>query len=145
MYSSTIHGARVVCYINGSVLGVNSIHFTSDTPRRAVYCLDMQFPGELVLQSTRIVGTLGLYRQASDGGIEGLGMIATTPDLMSEKYFAILLVDRVTDTVIFSAEQCSVLSQEWSIGIKDVMRGTIQFQAISWSNEVRPFNTPSML
>jgi hypothetical protein len=145
MSSLTIHGARVVCYINGSVLGVNSFKFTSDTPRRPVYCLDMQFPGELVLQSTRIVGTLGVYRQASDGGIEGVGMIATTPDLMSEKYFTILLVDRVTDTVLFSAELCSVLSQDWQVSTKDLMHGTIQFQAILWSNEVRPFNTPSML
>jgi hypothetical protein len=142
--SKVISGPRILPYVNGRrfASGVTSFHWTSDTPRRAVHCLDVHQPIELVQMGTRCIVNIAVCRLSNDGGAEGASMVAPYPDLSSEKYFIFALRDRGTETIIFQADKCSVLSQNWSIDARGVMRGQIQFQALSWSNEIAPANTP---
>jgi hypothetical protein len=134
-----ITGAAVVCYINGQQFGrVFGFSFKSLTPRKAIYGLDSVDPHELAPTQSRVTGTLRLYRTVADGGAEGAGMAANFEDLPREKYFTVQLVDRGTDKVLFQAQFCSAVSQSWDIPIKGIVTGTLEFEAITWSNEIRP-------
>lgn len=136
--SLIITGARVVAYINGQRFGrVTDFKFESATPRKPIYGLDSGEPYELAPQTTRITGSLGLYRTVGDGGIEGPGIVARFEDLPREKYFSLTLIERSSDKVIFRADNCAVMSQSWSVSIKGVMMGNFSFEALTWSNEQR--------
>lgn len=133
--SRLVVGAHVVCYINGQMYGRTAdVGWSETTPRREVHVIDYLPPWELIQTGVTIHGTMTIYRLHKDGGIEASGMKAVWADLTKEKYFSIMLLDRVTDTVMFQADKCSVLSQNWRIGRGYVM-GTINFTALGWNNE----------
>lgn len=135
----TIVGAQVLCYINGVRFGrVTNFIWRSMTPRKAIYGLDSVDPTELAPTVTRCSGTIGMIRTTGDGGAEGAGMAAPFEDLPREKYFTVQLVDRATDRVLFQAQKCSVISQSWTVAMKTSVIGSIEFEAIDWSNEIRP-------
>lgn len=134
-----ITGASILCYINGSRFGrVSGFSFRSMTPRKAIYGLDSIDPHELAPTVSRCTGSIRLYRTTGDGGAEGAGMSASFEDLPREKYFTIQLIDRGTDKVLFQAQYCSVVSQNWDMPAKGTITGSLEFEAITWSNEVRP-------
>ena len=134
-----VTGAAIVCYVNGTPYGrVSGFSFRSATPRRALYGLDVIDPQELAPTQTKISGTLKLYRTVGDGGAEGAGMVANFEDLPREKYFTLQLVDRGSDKVIFQAQKCSVTMQAWDFPRKGVVTGSLEFEAITWNNEVTP-------
>jgi len=125
----------VVCYINGQLFGrVADVGWSESTPRKEMHVVDYLPPWELIQISVSIHGTMTIYRLHKDGGLEAAGMKATWPDLSREKYFSILHLDRVTDTVVFQADKCSTVSQSWHVGRGYVM-GTVSFTALGWNNE----------
>lgn len=131
-------GAHINCYINGQPYGrVIGFTFRSQTPRRALYGIDSMDPFELAVTQTKVGGTMRIVRTVGDGGAEGAGITANFDDLPREKYFTVQLVERGSDTVIFQAELCSVVSQVWDVPSKGIVTGTIDFEAISWNNEIR--------
>lgn len=131
--------ARVVCYINGLPLGrVSGFRFSSETPRKATYGIDATEPFELTQTTTRVRGSLSLYRTIGDAGAEGTGLVARYEDLLREKYFSITLLDRGTDTIVFQSYYNSVVSQSWDFQAKGLVTGTVEFEGIEWSNEFRP-------
>lgn len=137
--SHLITGARVILYVNGKpYTKVTSFSFNSTTGRREIYGIDSAEPYELAPTTSQCQGQIGIYRIMADGGAEGAGMVAPLPDLTLEKYFTLALVERTTDTIIFSANQCSAVSQAWDIPSRGFVTGSIAFKAIEWSNEIRP-------
>jgi hypothetical protein len=84
---------------------------------------------------------MSIYRTVGDGGAEGGGMTAPAEELPREKYFSVLLVDRgASDAVIFQADDCSLTSQAWSVPSRGIVTGSLEFEALTWSNEVKPIN-----
>lgn len=137
-HARVITGAMVLCYINGTRFGrVSGFSFKSLTPRKPLYGLDSIEPHELAPTISRCSGTLRLYRTTGDGAAQGAGMAASFDDLPREKYFTIQLIDRGTDKVLFQAQHCSVVSQSWDHLAKGIITGSVEFEAISWANEVR--------
>ncbi len=135
----TVVGAHIICYINGQPYGrLQNFVFKSGTPRRPIYGIDSMDPTELAVTQTKISGAMVVIRTVGDGGAEGAGITANFDDLPREKYFTVQLIERGSDTVIFQAELCSVTNQTWTIPQKGVIHGTIEFEAISWSNEIHP-------
>lgn len=133
--SRLLVGAQVVVYINAQLFGrVADMGWNETTPRREVHVVDYLPPWELIPTGITIHGTMTIYRMHRDGGLEAAGMKATWADLTKEKYFSIMVLDRVTDTVIFQANKCSVNSQSWHVGRGYVM-GNVAFTALDWSNE----------
>lgn len=125
-------------YVNGAPFGrVTSFRFSSSTPRDAIYAIDSLDPFELAPTRTRVTGSLGLVRTIADGGAEGAGMTSNYEQLSREKYFSLMLVERISDTVIFRADYCSVVTQQWDVSAKEMVRGSIEFEALDWSNENR--------
>lgn len=137
--SSVVVAPQVVAYINGKRVGrVFSFRWSSDTPRKSINGLDQLTPQELAPTSARCSGSVGILRTVMDGGIEGLGMTAHSSQVVREKYFSLTLVDRLTDTILFRADKCSVINQSWDVAEKGVVRGMVNWEALEWSNECLP-------
>lgn len=137
-YNTTIVGATVDCYINGKLYSVvTSFRWSSDTSRRSIHGIDSAEPLELAPTITRVTGSVGLLRSHMDAGIEGVGVVAPLQDLSREKYFTIALMDRMTGTIIFKADNCSVMNQSWDVPARGMVTGQMTFEAIGWGNEYK--------
>lgn len=135
----TVVGAHLICFINGQPFGrITHFTFQSATPRRPIYGLDSMDPYELAVTQAKIRGTMRIYRTVGDGGAEGAGITANFDDLPREKYFTVQLIERGSDKIFFQAELCSVVTQSWDVPAKGVVSGTIEFEAITWNNEIHP-------
>jgi hypothetical protein len=138
MRARIITGAHLVCYINNKPFsGVQSFTWQADTPRRLVRPIDTFMPVEMIQQAPTVIGSCVCYRAIFDGGLEGQGLVATFEDLSRDKYFAISIVERSSDTVIFRADFASILSQQWVAQTRQLMAGSFTFQALDWFNESR--------
>lgn len=134
--SPILGGAKVILYINGlPYAAVTAFKWDSATPKKAIYGIDSADPYELAPTQNRITGMLMLLRIIGDGGAEGAGMVAQFPDVTLEKYFTLALVERSSDTQIFRADSCSVTSQSWDVPARGLVMGTLNFEALTWSNE----------
>lgn len=139
MQAKVISSAGVRLLLNSRAFGrVKSFQFNSTTPKKPLYGLDCMEPFELQPTTTRINGRIGLYRTIGDAGAEGAGFTTPFELLPREKYFSLQLVERSTDTVIFEATYCTVVSQVWSAPERGIITGDIEFEAIDWSNELKP-------
>jgi hypothetical protein len=138
MPSILLSSAQVVLFVNGNPFGrVSRFSYSVDTPRRKIHTVDSVLPFELATGVTNVSGSMGLYRTHLDGAVEGPGMVAPLEELPREKYFNILLIDLVSQTVVFQADFCSVESQSWSFEAKGLASGSVSFSALSYNNEVR--------
>ena len=134
-----ISGASVFVYINGRPFGrIREFSFRSMTPRRAIYGIDSMSPYELAPSQTKITGSMSIYRTVGDGGAEGAGITASIEDLSRERYFSIMLIDRGTDMVLFQADSCSLNGQSWSVPSRGIITGSLEFEALTWNNDVKP-------
>lgn len=134
--SLIVTGARVFLYVNGKkVSRVTSFQWKSTTDYTEINGLDSSEPYELAPGITRVMGQLGLLRLAGDGGIEGLGVTAQYEDLTRQKYSTIALVDRTTQTLLFKADECVVVDQQWAVQAKGRLEGNMSFKGITWNNE----------
>lgn len=130
------HGARLVCLINGLLVGsVYNFNFTSVTNRTSIRGIDLSYPQEIGASTTEVSGTLSLYRPLGIGGIQGIGFVAQAADLAFEKYATLLILDIASDLPIFKCDLTQVTSESWSIAPKQLMTGTVSFSGIAWSNE----------
>lgn len=137
--AKVVTSAGVVLHLNGKPFGrVKSFQFGSDTPKKAIYGLDSSEPFELMPTVTKVTGKMSLYRTVGDAGAEGAAIATSYELLPREKYFSVQLVERASDTVIFEASYCSIIRQSWSAPEKGIVTGEIDFEAIDWSNEIKP-------
>lgn len=139
MAAKVLTGAHILVYINGKLYGRCS-HFAWDsaTQHKPIYGLDTADPFELAAAQTKIAGTMTVFRLHSDGGAQGVGMVPKYEDMPRGKYFSISLIDRSNDLQLFEARYCVVQSESWSVPAKGVITGSVHFEGIDWSNEVRP-------
>lgn len=139
MAAKVITGAHIVCYINSKLFGrVSSFNWDSQTMHKPIYGLDTADPFELAASQTKIGGTMTLYRLHSDGGAQGAGMVPKYEDMPRGRYFTVSLIDRSNDLLLFEARYCVVQSESWNVPAKGIITGSVHFEGIDWSNEVRP-------
>jgi hypothetical protein len=133
----TVVTAGVLLYVNNRPYGkVVGFRFSSQTPREPVMAIDSVDPFELAPTSTKVTGSMEIVRAVGDGGAEGAGLTTSFEKLPRERYFSLMLVEKASDTVIFRADHCAVVSQTWDFQAKERARGSVEFEALSWSNEV---------
>lgn len=131
-------GAHVLVYVNSRPFGrCAEFEHESDTPARPVKCVDSVIPAEQIPLAVSFSGSMQIYRLHQDGGIEQAGLTATWQDLPREKYFSIVVLDRLTQTTLFRADRCKVLRQRWSMR-KGFVMGSVQFTGIIWNNATEP-------
>lgn len=139
MRAQTIATAGVILKVNGRTFGrVRTFEYAVDSPKKAIYGVDSLEPFELAPMQTKVSGKMTLYRTVGDGGVEGAGMAGILEEIPKEKYFSLLLLELISGTVVFQANYCSVLRQSWSVGEKGLVGGAVDFEALDWSNEIRP-------
>lgn len=132
---------HILVFINGQVFGqVTSFRMSSSTPLKAHTGLDSLIPYELSNSAVKVVGSMGVLRTHSDGGLEGKGIVAPFQYLELERYFSILVIDRQTGSEVFRADHCKVTNQEWSVAARGRLDGSFSFEAIQWTNEA-PYPT----
>jgi hypothetical protein len=130
-------GAHCRVYINNQPFGrIADFGADETTSRKEVKVVDYLPPFELIQTGASARFNASIYRLHMDGGIEGAGLKSVWPDLPREKYFSFLVLDRLTDTVLFRADKCSVEHQSWRVGRGFVM-GTISFVVLDFSNETQ--------
>lgn len=128
--------ARVILYINGRpYAAVVAFRWDSFTGKRAIVGIDSMDAYELAPTVNKCTGTLTLLRTVGDGGAEGAGLLAHFGEVPKEKYFSLSLVDRLTDTQLFRADECSATNQSWDVPTKGRILGTLTFEALRWNNE----------
>jgi hypothetical protein len=133
-----VTGAHVIVYINGQIFG-RCIDFrpTMSTPSKEIGGIDNIDLIELAPTVTRTSFTMTVWRTIGDGGVEGLGIAPSIAEIQRGKYFSVMLLERVSDTVLFEARWCRVESQSWGFVSKSLTQGTINCKAITSNNEVR--------
>jgi len=131
-----LRGADIKVYINGQPIGVaTAVRWEASDGRHAIYGIDQYTPFELAPGQTEIKGTVELVRLRIDGGLEGRGIHAPESKIMLEKYFALALVDRSTDTAILVVDNAAVNQQSWQVMAKGEVTGSFTFEGIGWTNE----------
>lgn len=142
MPSLIITGARVFLYLNGRKVGrITSFTWDSITDQKEFVGLDCGEPYEIGPELTKVAGQAGLLRLAGDGGAEGLGIVPQFKDQTKQKYSTIVLVDRVTKTILFRADECMITTQRWAVQPKGRLEGQMSFKGITWNNENVRSNT----
>ncbi len=136
MTTYTIPSAAVALFINGKLYGaVSSFTWTSATPLKAINGIDSLEAQELIHTSAAVSGSFGLYRITGSGGMEGVGVTTQFDKMSQERYFVLQLIDLRTDQILFQARSCKANSQTWSVAVKALVTGTLQFQGLTWENE----------
>lgn len=137
MRAKTVTTSGVICHINNKPLGrVTGLRWAITSPHKTTRGLDSLVPCELTPTVLEVSGTISIVRTIGDGGVEGAGMMAPFNFVPSEKYFSMMLVERSSDTVLFSGHYCSVDSQAWSAPTKGTVTGEISFKCLVWNNEI---------
>lgn len=131
-----VSGARVVVYISSNKMGMLSeFEWNSTTGRKRADGIDVPFSLELMPTRVGVSGSIRMYRKIADGGAQRAGIVVPQNLISREKYFTIVLVERETDTVIFSADMCSATSESWIVKSRSLVEGVVTFEGVSWFNE----------
>ncbi len=134
--AKTTTGAAYKLYINNRIFGIaTGFEWVTSSGRRPIFGLDNVNAIELAPASNSVSGKIDCVRIRLDGGLEGRGINARDEDIMSEKYISIVLIDRLTDTVVFRCDNAAVQQQSWRVDAKNIMRGNFSFLGIDWTNE----------
>lgn len=131
-----VSAPRILVYINGRLFGrCTSFSWTSTTPRRAIHTIDIANPVELAATTTDVAWQMGVLRTVGDGGAQGAGIVADQVNVIKEKYFTLLLIERQTNMTIFKSDLCNTNVENWSIAAKGLMLGQISGSGLVWVNE----------
>jgi hypothetical protein len=133
----TVHGARVLVYVNGVLFGrCAGFSWNGTSPRRKIHVVDTPHAVELAATTVDCAWNMTVLRTVGDGGIQGAGMVAPQQALLSrEKYFTVLLVERMSGLPLFQADMCQVEAEGWVLTPKNLLMGQIQGAGIVWVNE----------
>jgi hypothetical protein len=134
-----IVGANVICYLNGKPLGfVSSFHYNASTPSRKIGGIDSPEVLELAPTSSMCSFNMTVFRVKGGGGIQGIGMGPISIEVPRGKYFTFLLLDRITDTIIWQGKGCRVENEGGSFEAKAMSMVNVAGSCLTWDNEVRP-------
>jgi hypothetical protein len=139
MAQQVVVGAQVVLYVNGALFGrVVGFNWNSITANKAIFALDSTTAYELTSTQARVTGNISVVKVHGDGGAEGASMTTRFEDIVREKYFTLQLIDRLTNSQIFSANRCKLTSQSWSVPTRGFVSGSLSFEALEWNGEAPP-------
>jgi hypothetical protein len=69
------------------------------------------------------------------GGLEGAGLTVFADQLPRQKYLKIVVVDRVTDRVVFEVISAVLISQTWQAVPRQLMQGNFTIKALSYTSD----------
>jgi hypothetical protein len=132
-----VTGAGVLLYINGQFFAwVSSIQWQVVTAQKEIFAVDSNSAYELAPGQAKAGGTLGLYRLHGDGGATGAQITTQFQALVRQKYFTLVLVDKLTHETLFSAARCALEVQSWSAAARGFVTGQFSFKALEAEDAV---------
>lgn len=133
--SSIICGPHTVVYINGKPFAqVSAIDYNINSPYRVITGIDTLLPLDTAPQSLSYTANMQIYMLRGRGGIEGEGLCATWEAATRGKYFSILVMDRLTSTILFEGRKNRATGQQWKIASKSIVTGSVQFTGLFYNN-----------
>jgi hypothetical protein len=124
-------------YINARVAGfVVGMSYSIETPHRSLEAIDNISSQELAVATYKIRANFNVICPRSTLGLEGAGVAYSLNQLPLGKYLNIILLDKVTDKIVFQMEQAVVDSQNWQIQPKGLMSGQFSVTGIVGSSDV---------
>ncbi len=136
MGSPLITSAQLLVYINGIPYAkVTNYSFSSETGKKPIRGIDSSEAYELAPTTNSVSGSLSILRLLGDDGLEGDGITTQFENQINQKYFSIMVVERRQNTVIFRADHCQVVSQQWDMPARGMVTGSFSFVGIRWQND----------
>lgn len=133
--NSIICGPHTVVYINGKPFSqVSSLDYNIASPYRVITGIDTLLPLDTAPQSLSYTASMNVYMIRGRGGIEGEGMSATWEAATRGKCFSILVIDRMTQNILFEGRKNRATGQSWHLAAKSIVTGTVQFTGLFYSN-----------
>jgi hypothetical protein len=129
--------AKLKVYINNKFVGeTTGFSWESSARKKAIYAIDSTEPFEFAPSTTTIRGRISLLRPEGAGGLEGYGIATSFRNHSRHKYVSIMLFDRKSYLPVFMAERAVIQSQSWQVEARGILRGSIEFEAFDWKNEI---------
>lgn len=136
MQPVTIAGPHLKCYINNTLAGyVTSIQYTVNTAHRKIDAIDNIQSQELAVANYEVSANIGLVSSRILMGLEGAGITTSADKLPILKYLSIVVLDKVTDRIVFEAQKAVVESQSWTVQAKGLLTGQFAIKAIGFSTD----------
>lgn len=137
-----IVGANVICYLNGKPLGfVAMFRYNASTPSRKIGGIDSIEVLELGPTTSMCSWNMTVYRIKGGGGIQGIGMGPVSAEIPRGKYFTFVLIDRITDTILWQGAGCRVEDESGAFESKAMSMISVAGSCLTWNNEVRPLKS----
>jgi hypothetical protein len=129
--------AKLKVYINNKFVGeATGFTWQAEQRKKAIYAIDSTEPFEFAPSSTTVKGRISLLRPEGVASMEGYGITTSFRNHSNHKYVSIMLFDRKTFLPVFLADRAVIQSQNWSVESRGMMRGSIDFEAFDWKNEI---------
>lgn len=135
--SKLLHGAAVLCYVNGYLVGrITHFRYSYSVGIKEIDGLDFPMPFELAETFISVSGSMRLLKISGDGGTQGMGILPQVNEVPRLKYSTLVIVDRNTGTALFKSDFCRITEESWDVPNKGLVEGSVSFKAISFSNEM---------
>lgn len=134
--SRVVTAPHILVFVNGRLYSqASGVSWTASSPRIVRGGIDSIVPYEISPGMTRISGRIKTYRGHADGALEGRGVVAPPAYIPRERYFSLLVVDRMFGNKILQVDHCSVEEQTWDVQAGRIMEGSFSFTGLTHSNE----------
>lgn len=131
-----VAGPHILVYINNFLIGaVESFSFSNTIGHKEMRGCDFHLPFEIGPTNQATALTLNLLRTHGTGGAQGQGLMPQVGDVPMFKYVSLIAVDRMNGQAIFRSDYAVATSEHWDVPKKDLVRGTVSFILIGYSNE----------
>jgi hypothetical protein len=133
--SNLIVGAHAVLYINGTPYAyVSNLNPTISSPQKLLRGIDYLPPLDAAPGPLEYTVAAQIYRHRGNVGLEGDGLLPTWDKATRGKYFSAIIMDRITETVMFESQRSLVTSQSWNIG-RGFVVGSVNWTGLGYSND----------
>jgi hypothetical protein len=137
--SNLIVGAHAVLYINGIPYAyVSELDPTITSPQKVLHGIDYLPPLDAAPGPLSYSVSAQVYRHRNSVGLEGDGLVPMWNKATRGKYFSAIIMDRLTQTILFESQRNLVVGQSWRIG-KGFVIGQVTWQGLGYTNDSQTF------
>jgi hypothetical protein len=134
--TKVVTSPHILVFINGHLYShASGLSWSASSPRIKRTGVDSIIPYELSPSQTQLSGRIKTYRAHGDGGLEGRGIVAPPARIPEERYFSLLVIDRITGDKILQADHCMVEDQSWDVSAGKFLEGSFSFTGLTHGNE----------
>ena len=133
--SNSTSGARVIFKVNGTpVLYANAFSYTIQHNHTALDVLDQLVPAEFSEVSYSVDFSCTMFRISNLDTVT-LGLRPRLQDILTQPVLTAELIDTTTNTTLLMIEQVKCVSENFSIGARDLGQLTLEFKGLKLTTE----------